>query len=270
MCESVLLGTLGHGRIGAIPQEPWTSSVSAGSLCVSGVTLSPSGCCKLWRELSRMRLLTRKLSPSVKGLARRLWDMSCFSAARGGSGSLEHHLVVPTRTLLSLLHPNCLLSGDSKCHLSPSDNQVFIVCWLFSWKSTTTPLKTLQLSDRATRPESAGPNSSSPWQRFYTHAALLLLGELSTCASIQEQGWNKTHGLFTMRSSCLQSVALIVQSLQLIKCTVKLLLEKKSLHMGSSYFPRQKHLLVLIFSLLILQSRSLCLGFIGKSLCRIY
>lgn len=47
-----------------------------------------------------------------------------------------------------------------------------------------------------------------------------------------------------MLSPGLQSVVLIVQSLQLIKCIVKLLLEKKSLHMGSSYLPRQKHLIV--------------------------
>lgn len=222
----------------------------------------------MWWELSRMRLLTRKLSVSEKGLAGRLWDMSWFSTARGAS--LEHHLLMPTRTLPSLLRPHSLLLGDPKSHSSPSDKQGFIVCWLFPWKSRQLPWRHYSCLSRATRPENTGPNSSSPWQRFFTHVGLLLLGELSTCASIQEQSWNKTHSLFTMWSSCLQSVALIVQSLQLIKCIVELLLEKKSLHMGSSYFPRQKHLIVLIFSLLILQSRSQCLGFTGKSLCRIY
>jgi len=95
---------------------------------------------------------------------------------------------------------------------------------------------------RAPGTEHTGPDSS-PWQRLYTQAGLLLLRELSAFTSMQEQCWNKTLSLFTVLSPCLQSVVLIVQSLQLIKCIVKLLLEKKSLHMGSSYFPRQKHLI---------------------------
>lgn len=41
-------------------------------------------------------------------------------------------------------HAQHLLSGGPKCHLSPLDKQSCIVHWLFPWKSTTAPLKSLQ------------------------------------------------------------------------------------------------------------------------------
>lgn len=147
------------------------------------------------------------------------------------------------------------------CHLSPLDKQRCVVCWLLPRKSTTAPLKLLQPSVRGyPRQRSEGLNPLTGLTPC--GVGLLLLGEQSPLPSLREQCWNKTLHLFTMLSPCLRSVLLIVQSLQLIKSIVKFLLEKKLLHMGSSYFPRWKGLIV--FNILLSCSPE------QKSLFRIY
>lgn len=200
-----------------------------------------------WQELSfKTRLSSKKCLLQREGWPEGSGDMSSqFSAGGGDSWSLEGDLVTPFWTFPSFISTTfyqevlsvtwALWINKVALYIDYSHERAQQLLWshyslLFGGSRDTVHRACLLLS----LVELLHPCGS----------AAFTLWELSAFTPTQEQRWNKTLSLFMMLNPCLQSIVLIVQSLQLIKYIVKLLLEKKSLCMGSSYFPRQKCLII--------------------------
>lgn len=202
--------------------------------------LSLHGSCGLGQGLSfRTRLSSKKCLLQRDGWPKGLGaTFSQFPAGRSDSWSLEGDLVMPIWTFPSFM-PSTFYQEVPSVTWALWINKVVLYIDYSHERAQQLLWSHYNLLIEGSPGRAQGLTPALPGTGLQ-----LLLGELPAFPSAQQQRWNKALHLFTVLSPCLQSALLIVRSLQLVKWVVKLFLEKKSLHMGSSCFRRQKSLIV--------------------------